>query len=178
MSSPLRFGSLRSLLFLAGAALCACLGHTRVAEAQQGTGEGIGLVFGYSSEGSWSLGWEASLTRGGPLVKLSAGGIYHIAPLGEDPFTVHYSALEPWLVVGGTLGLAIADGPEPLRLAYGIWEGFPISLEKGVEPFGGQVGEPRIWMLTLTFGWRGFGPTTQIYFTPKLWRFAPIGWNS
>jgi len=117
----------------------------------------------------------------GPLAKVSLGGIYHVAPRGDDPFTVHYLVLEPWFVLGGTFGLAVAERGDPLRLAYGVWEGVPIPLKEGVDAFGGDnvagAGE-RSWMLTLTLGWRGFGSTQQIYFTPKLWRFAPIGFNS
>jgi hypothetical protein len=161
----------RCLLLLAIACAASLLPAT--ARAHGGDGEGIGPVFGYSGERSWSFGWEASVTRGGPFAKLSLGGIYHVAPNRADPFTIHYLVLEPWFVVGGTLGLAVADGPQVARLAYGLWEGLPIELNNGDSPFGDST---RHWMLTFTIGWRGFGRTQQIFFTPKLWSFASLGW--
>lgn len=138
--------------------------------AHEGDGEGIGPVFGYSNERSWSFGWEASLTRLGPFVKGSIGGVYHVAPRGRDPFTIHYAAIDAWFVVGGTVGLGVADGRDPVRFAYGVWEGFPLSLTKG------DSGK-RIWMLTFTIGLRAFGATSQIFFTPKIWSYVPFTFN-
>jgi hypothetical protein len=147
------------------------------ARADEGDGEGIGPVIGYSGERSWSFGWEASVARGRlPLIKGTVGGVYHVAPKASDPYTLHYAAVEPWFIAGGTLGLAVADGREVLRLVYGAWEGFPVSLTKDVDPFGGR--SRTAWMFTFTIGVRAFGSTSQVYFTPKLWRFTTIAFNS
>jgi hypothetical protein len=166
-----------SRLHLGAWLVCACLGISAVARADagDGDGEGIGPVFGYSNNRSWSFGWEASIERGAPVFKASIGGVYHVAPQRDDPFTIHYLVFEPWLFVGGTLGFGIADGPHVARPAYGVWEGIPVSLEHGGDPLRTATPARREWMLTFTFGWRGFGPTSQIYFTPKLWSYAPVG---
>jgi len=155
----------------------ASLGVPCRAVAEQGDGGGVGPVVGYSGAGSWSLGWEASVSRGFvPVLKLSAGGSYQFAPRGKDPFTVHYLAVEPWFIVGGTLGLAVADGHDVLRLAYGGWEGFPVPLTNGMEPFGRNAGPA--WMLTFAVGIRAFGATSQVYFAPKLWRTETFTFGS
>jgi len=153
------------------ATLVACMGRATTAYAHEGDGEGVGPVLGYSNERSWSFGWEASWTRLGPFVKASLGGVYHVAPNGRDPFAIHYAALDAWFLLGGTLGIAAADGREAIRLAYGVWEGFPLSLTKG-----GDSGK-RIWMLTFTVGLRAFGSTSQIFFAPKIWSYVPFVFN-
>ena len=103
--------------------------------------------------------------RNFPFAKGSIGGVYHVAPQGKDPFTTHYLAWEPWLLVGGTFGLGFADGSSPVRLALGAWLGLP--------PLEVSHGE-RVWALTLAIGVRAFGGTTQLYFTPKIWRLTPF----
>lgn len=132
-------------------------------------------MIGYSGERSWSFGWEASVTRSTvPLLKGSLGGIYHVAPRGADPFTVHYAAFEPWLIVGGTLGLGVADGSAPVRVAYGGW----IAVPPWRLPVKSYDGGDRAWLLTFVVGIRAFGSTSQFYFTPKLWRYTSWSLNS
>ena len=142
------------------------------AKADLGDGEGFGPVVGYS-EGSWSFGWEAAISRVSPLVKASVGGVYHVNRRDSAPLTVHYLAYEPWLLLGGTVGVAFADGPHLLRPALGVWQGFPITLT-GKDLFSAGPVERR-WVLTLSIGWRWFGwSLSQFYFTPKLWRYSGV----
>lgn len=149
------------------------------AYADDGDGYGAGPVIGITGDGTLSLGWEASMTFGGfPIAKASAGGSYQVGPAAEEPYTFHYAVIEPWLFVGGTVGVAVADGANAVRGTFGIWEGFPIPLQDD-QPVADAIGisEPA-WMLTFAFGMRWFGSTSQLYLTPKLWRFTSIGFNS
>jgi len=150
------------------------LGATPRACAEDGDGLGVGPVIAYSNERSWSLGWELGVTRGGPLLKASLGGVYHFEAKGDDPWTVHYLAWEPWFIVGGTLGVAVADGKEVARVAYGLWEGFPLAVSAGDDPFPFTGSGDTGLVITFAIGWRGFGSMSQIYFAPKLWRYTTI----
>ncbi len=143
----------------------------QTANASAGDGLGAGPVLGFSGGGRWSLGWEVSGTVLAPLLKASIGGTYALAPRSPDPTTIHYVAYEPWLFVGATVGAAVVDGPE-FRLAYGVWEGLPLSLGGDLfDAIDGKVNADQAWLLTLTLGVRGFGSTAELYFTPKLWYF-------
>jgi hypothetical protein len=163
---------------MATAVLTALAGSAPVARADGGEGFGFGLVIGYSDNRSWSVGWEAGANTGGPLLKLSLGGSYRVDGESRDPLAIHYVAFEPWLIVGGTVGVAVTNEPE-VRVAYGLWEGFAIPLEGDL--WGGTAGDdehPQSLLFTFAFGWRGFGATQQFYFTPKLWRFSTLEFNS
>lgn len=160
----------RAHAILALVALSLCSGLHSTAHADYGDGAGVGFVLA-SGDTSWSLGWEISGTFRYPFVKASLGGIYDLDSTGNDPAVVHYVAWEPWLLVGGTLGIAYTDRPAPIRLAYGLWEGFPVSLTTA------RRREP-VWAITLAVGLRGFGSDLELYITPKLWRYVPYEFNS
>src|SRR5215510_8579899 len=82
------------------------------AHAESGQGAGFGPVLGVTLNGSVSLGWELAGSFGVPLLRLSTGGSYQIVSGGDDAPYFHYLAWEPWLYVGGTLGVAVTDVPE------------------------------------------------------------------
>lgn len=69
-----------------------------------------------------------------------------------------YLELDPWLLVGGSLGLAIDEDAEP-HLVLGIWEGLPVG------SYHCGDGE---WhrLVTISAGIRWTG-SLEIYFAPK-----------
>lgn len=146
------------------------------ASAQGGYGWGAGPSFVFSGD-SFSLGWEAGGATAFTLVKLNAGGSYRLSGGEGEPRAVHYLAYEPWLFVGGTVGVALAD--RDLRFMAGLWEGFPLPVQGAF--FGGDNSDdlhPQAWLFTFAFGVRFFGGHTHYYVTPKLWRYATIELNS
>jgi hypothetical protein len=147
------------------------------AHATPGDGFGAGPVFGIAKDGTFSLGWEVSATTFLPLLKASLGGNYALNATAAQPVAIHYLAFEPWLVIGGTLGAAIADTGE-VDFMHGIWEGAPIALNETLVPDRGTVHPKWAWLLTLTVGCRIFGSgSPQFYFAPKLWRYDVYEWD-
>jgi hypothetical protein len=162
---------------LAPSVVLAVLSLTPDASAGSGDGAGIGPVIGITWNGSLSLGWEIGGGFGVPILRLSMGGSYQAYRAGDDPAYFHYVAWEPWLYVGGTVGLALTDEP-PVRVLYGLWEGIAQDLGDPLlqEDYDFLDDDTRLhWLLTLSIGWRGTGGTQQFYFTPKIWRIQ--GWD-
>ena len=147
------------------------------ARAESGDGAGFGPVLGITTDGSVSLGWELSGSYGGPLLRGAVGGSYHLQRSPEQPRYFHYMALEPWVYVGGTLGLAVTDAPT-VKVMYGLWEGWAQDL--GSPLLDGSYDfvddDTRYhWVFTLSIGWRGMSGTQQFYITPKIWTLK--GWD-
>lgn len=148
-------------------------------EAQAGSGDGVGLgpVFGITTEGSLSLGWELGGSYRGPLAHASLGGSYQLKREGNDPAYYHYLVLEPWFVVGGTIGAGLTDTRE-VRFVYGLWEGYTADLDDPLLTGGVKYVDDDTrfhWVFSLSIGWRGAGDTQLFYVTPKVWRLK--GWD-
>lgn len=147
------------------------------ARAASGQGAGFGPVIGLTWHGSFSMGWELSGTLGVPLLHFTAGGSYQVRSSSEDARYFHYLAWEPWLFVGGTLGLALTEEPQA-KLLYGAWEGWTQDVGDALfeENYDFLDDSSRFhWVFSLSVGWRGFGSTQQFYLTPKIWRIQ--GWD-
>jgi hypothetical protein len=160
---------------LSGALLFGVFAHD--AHATSGDGAGFGPVVGITWNGSLSLGWEASGSYAGPILRLVMGGSYQVRRADSDPIYFHYIAWEPWLFAGGTLGAAVTDEPD-VQVLYGLWEGYAQDL--GDPLFDDELdyvddNTRNHWVLSLSVGWRGVGKTQQFYFTPKVWRIR--GWD-
>jgi hypothetical protein len=147
--------------------------HPTQACAAAGDGVGFGPVLAFTWPDGASLGWELSGVRGVNILEhFTLGGSYRLIPRSKgldsspqtDPAYFHYLAWEPWILVGATLGAALTDQFQP-RVAYGIWEGLPISLD-------GQLfdDDSLQWVFSIAIGWRGIGGTQQFYVAPKIWR--------
>jgi hypothetical protein len=149
---------------------------TSVARASPGDGWGAGPVFAFSSDGTFSLGWELSALSKLPLLKGSVGGSYAFNAPPQQASVVHYVAYEPWFIVGGTLGAALLD-VNRVSFMYGIWEGAPIPLTGKLVVDSGTEHDATTWVLTLTVGGRVFGGVSQFYFAPKLWRYGTLVWD-
>ena len=147
------------------------------ARAASGEGAGLGPVIGVTWHGSFSVGWELAGSFGPPLFRLAAGGSYQVRSGSEDARYFHYVAWEPWIFVGGTLGLALTDEPQP-KVLYGAWGGWAQDvgdpLFDGNEDFLDDDTQFH-WVFSLSVGWRGLGSTQQFYLTPKIWRIQ--GWD-
>jgi len=139
-----------------------------------------GPVVGWVSGRGWSAGWEAG---GGPMTTTSGGGdpVVSTASLlarasvgtswrpplagGDTRERVTYAAWEPWLLVGGTLGVltSSSDGVHPV---FGLWEGLPFVL-------GAFKRESVLYRcspcatFSLAFGWR-FDGNGELYLAPKV----------
>jgi hypothetical protein len=165
MQSALRGGGLALVVF--------ALLHSTKARAADGDGVGLGAVLAFTWPDGSSLGWELSAVRGDNiLAHFTLGGSYRLTPLSKslgapppnDPAFFHYLAWEPWVLVGATLGAALTDQFQP-RVAYGIWEGVPASID------GDLFNDARLqWVFSIALGWRGIGGTQQFYIAPKIWR--------
>lgn len=137
---------------------------TPCALADDGGGLGAGPVIAFGRR--VALGWEAGATTSLPLLKVSVGGSYALSSRRGVPNSWGYIAYEPWLVVGGTVGLAVSDGLRTTKPLYGVWEGLPFIL--------GDKSSGHNWVLTLTAGWRVLGGEHQFYFTPKVWWYEAM----
>lgn len=147
------------------------------ARAESGDGAGFGPVLGVTTDGSVSLGWELSGSYRVPIFRLSAGGSYQLQRAGDDPPYFHYLAWEPWIYVGGTLGVAVPDSPKA-RIMYGLWEGWANDLHGSLfdDNMDFLDDDTRFhWVFSLSVGWRGMSGTQQFYLTPKIWRLQ--GWD-
>ena len=149
----------------------------RDAHAESGNGVGLGPVFDVGLDGSVSLGWEVGGTYRLPFFRLSLGGSYRVLGESSEPSYFHYLAWEPWVYVGGTLGVAATPGDRPARFLYGIWEGYAQDLG---DPFLDSdldyIDDERLhWILSVSIGWRGVGKAQHFYVSPKIWRLQ--GWD-
>jgi hypothetical protein len=148
------------------------------ARAESGQGAGLGPVIGVTWKGSLSLGWELGGSLGGaPVLRLSMGGSYQLFRDEGDPQYFHYLAWEPWIYVGGTVGLVLTDEPRA-QFLYGLWEGWAQDLGDPLFDANYDFLDDDTslhWVLTLSVGWRGSGRTQQFYLTPKVWRIQ--GWD-
>lgn len=138
--------------------------------AHAAPGFGLGPVIAITASDTPALGWELSVVGSNPVYARAAlGGSYSWSVAEGDPQHFHYLVAEPWLYVGATLGLAVADHLQP-RVVYGAWEGVGVSLDSDVFNT-----DERQWVVSLALGWRAVGSTHQFYLTPKLFRMN--GWR-
>ncbi|TMQ11935.1 MAG: hypothetical protein E6J91_21895 [Deltaproteobacteria bacterium] len=128
-----------------------------------GTNWLVGLVFGIRLNGPGGaggvIGVEGGVGAGPERINL---GFEHRA--GK---TLGYLEVDPWFVVGGTLGLAIdSDGnPEPV---LGLWEGAPLKL-----PSCGIGREHYDTTISIAGGYRYTG-VHELYITIKAGISQPI----
>jgi len=147
-----------------------------------GTGQQIaaGPVVGWVSGRGWSAGWEAG---GGPMNTSSGGGdpVLSTASLltrfnggmswrpplagGGTRERVTYLAWEPWLALGGTLGVRTSS-TEGVHSLLGLWEGVPFVLGAFKRSAPLYRCSP-CTTFSLALGWR-FDGAGEIYVTPKV----------
>lgn len=126
-------------------------------------GIGAGPVLELGFDGTWSAGWELAF-RTPTLVALAMGGSYSLHGEAGPGRSVHYLAFEPWLLVGGTVGLALSHDAK-LRPMWGVWEGAAVGADGDTDPYSfPKRGE---WVFSLAVGLRGFGRDLRAYVTPK-----------
>jgi hypothetical protein len=167
---------MREIIRVLTMSLIAVAAFASLARASPGDGRGAGPVFAFSTDGTFSLGWELSALARLPLFKGSIGGSYALNAPPQEASVIHYIAYEPWFIVGGTLGASLMDFNR-VSFLYGIWEGAPIPLTGKLIVDSGTPHEPTTWVLTLTVGGRVFGGKSQFYFAPKLWRYNTLVWD-
>jgi len=143
-----------------------------------------GPVIGYVQGRGFSAGWEAG---GGPMrasaknssapevptqdlfLRASGGMSWRPGPAGSAEYDrITYLAWEPWLVVGGTMGLYHSSASTRFDFLPGAWEAAPWV-----------IGAPRrnlstdfrycspCYTVSLALGWRWSG-ASEFYLTPKL----------
>jgi hypothetical protein len=127
--------------------------HADLEEMNYLAGPVIGFSFGNrSGTGGGLLGLEAGAGWGPERVNI---GIEH-----RDDESFGYLELDPWYVVGASLGLGVGSetGPQPV---LGLWEGIPLTdnLCRGEDD--------RITMFTIAAGYR-FTGVHEFYITPKV----------
>ena len=71
-----------------------------------------------------------------------------------------YVAWEPWLLAGGTLGVAHSSATADVNTMGGVWEGAPWT-------FGAPKQCSPCYTISLAIGWRWSG-TGEFYLAPKL----------
>src|SRR5688572_20219238 len=81
-------------LRLAALSIVLLVMFARDARADSGDGAGVGPVIGMTWNGSFSLGWEVGGSLSNPLLRLAAGGSYHLTRAEDDPRYFHYLAWE------------------------------------------------------------------------------------
>ncbi len=125
---------------------------------------GGGPVVGYAVGSGFTLGWELAGTACLPIAHFVLGGSYRLTP-GDGPTMHHYAAWEPWLIVGGTLGVSLDDRAHA-ALAIGGWEAVPVLVEN-IRRQEEHEAVPA-WMVTFAIGIRSLGAGLEIYVAPKL----------
>jgi hypothetical protein len=135
-------------------------------------------VFGYAFDRGGTVGWEVS---GGHGLLHGVVGQSFRAPevdlvddrdeavqLPADPTefldeeSVTYFAVEPWLYLGGTLGVTSSSADDDVGLCLGAWEGAPIM------PWPALPSGELIPFVSAAIGVRWLHGTAELYFTPKL----------
>ena len=147
-----------------------------------GTGQQLaaGPVLGYVPGRGWSAGWEAG---GGPMK--TASGASDPIPSASSAVThfnigmswrpgasgterwerVAYVAWEPWLLLGGTLGIAHSSADGNLHPLLGVWEGVPWIIGAGRAPVPENCSPCYTVSLAIGGRWAGKG---EFYVAPKL----------
>lgn len=126
------------------------------ARADDGTNYLVGPVLGYTFGGR----------TGGGLAYGGEGGIgwgperFNVGFEHRDGTTLGYVELDPWFLVGGSLGVAVDSDDEP-HAVLGLWEGLPILV-------GGCSTTPNEQRpaITIAVGWRWTG-VHELYVTLK-----------
>ena len=133
-----------------------------------GTGQQIaaGPVVGYVSGRGLSAGWEVG---GGPtlLARFSVGMSWRPGSskmLGSERLS--YVAWEPWLLAGGTLGVAHSSATADVNTMGGVWEGAPWIFGAPTRSILSKQCSP-CYTISLAIGWRWSG-TGEFYLAPKL----------
>ena len=90
------------------------------------------------------------------------------------PHSANYAALEPWYLVGGTLGLSSDPYDGGHNAVLGLWEGGPLRSweisRNGVRQPEDSCDErsSNELMVTLAAGYRWMAGMHQFYITPKV----------
>jgi len=101
------------------------------------------------------------------LAHFNVGMSWRPGALGTDPSErVTYLAWEPWLLVGGTLGLAHSSADGKLRPLLGVWEAIPYVIGAPVRANPLRSCSP-CYTVSLAFGWRWEGKG-ELYLAPKI----------
>jgi len=148
-----------------------------------GTGQQLaaGPVLGYVGGRGWSAGWEAG---GGPmttptggqdpvpsigslLAHFDVGMSWRPGPPGAIARErITYAAWEPWLLLGGTLGVAHSSGDGDIHALAGVWEVAPYVFGSPGRSSPLSSCSP-CYTVSLAIGWRWAG-TGEFYLAPKL----------
>jgi hypothetical protein len=156
---------------------------TSLASAACGTGQQLaaGPTFGYVAGHGWSAGWEAG---GGPMTAPSGGGDpapttgsllarasvgmswRPMAPGSAEYERMTYAAWEPWVLVGGTAGIAHSSADGHLRPLFGLWEAIPY-VSGGFHRTSTLVKCSPCTTVSLALGWR-WGGASEFYLSPKV----------
>jgi len=137
-----------------------------------------GPVIGYVQGRGFSAGWEAG---GGPMhatpeveiynlfLRASGGMSWRPGPVGSAEYErITYLAWEPWLVVGGTMGLCHSSASGKVDGLFGAWEAAPwvIGAPRHTSIVDYRYCSP-CYTVSLALGWRWSG-ASEFYLTPKL----------
>jgi hypothetical protein len=149
-----------------------------------GTGEQLaaGPVVGYVRGRGWSAGWEAG---GGPMETPSAGtdpvptdsSLFSHFNVGmswrpgasgtEGRERVTYAAWEPWLLLGGTFGVAHSSADGNFRPLLGVWEAAPyVHAIRATDTNQALWSCSPCYTISLAIGWRWAG-SGEFYVAPK-----------
>jgi hypothetical protein len=128
-----------------------------------------GPQVGYTFDRGLSYGWEAG--GGFAFLHGNVGQVIRpeakpTAPAPSNEW-VSYVVAEPWLYVGGTLGLAYSEQTGP-GVAVGAWEGVPLPVAGDRSDFDCGRGEPCRPIVTVAGGLRYLNGEFELYFTPKV----------
>jgi len=112
----------------------------------------IGPVFGIvvGGKGGAAIGVEGGAGLGPERINV---GFDH--RVGKDFF---YAEIDPWLYLGGTLGVGIEGDGKTLHPVLGAWEGYPLIMPSGCSDWGTAV--------TIAGGYRYTG-VHELYLTIK-----------
>ncbi|MFZ4578847.1 MAG: hypothetical protein ACOYOB_10675 [Myxococcota bacterium] len=138
----------------------------------------VGPVFGYAFDRGGMVGWEISGGHGllhgvvGQSIRPPDGdwgdGQGEEVQLPAEPTefldeeSVTYFAVEPWLYLGGTLGVTSSSADDDVGLCLGAWEGAPIM------PWPALPSGELIPFVSAAIGVRWLHGTAELYFTPKV----------
>ena len=89
------------------------------------------------------------------------------APGKDEREWLTYAAWEPWLLLGGTLGVAHASRDGSLHPLVGAWEGIPWVIGAPKRSSFPLFECSPCYTISLAIGWRWAG-TGEFYLAPKL----------
>ena len=137
---------------MAAAAVAGMLALPSLARAGDQENFLIGPLFGFvlGGKGGAVFGIEGGAGVGPERVNL---GYSHRQDKG-----LFYIELDPWLYVGGTLGIGVEDDGKTFHPVLGVWEGYPVIQPTSCSDWGNTV--------TIAGGYRYTG-VHELYVTIK-----------